>query len=645
MKLKIILSTLILISGLGSYAQNNKIKKAEKQYEQLAYIDAIKIYENVAKKGYKSVDLFQKLGNAYYFNAELPQANHWYTELFSLNQTLDPEYYYRYSQTLKSVGDYDNANKMLDAFNAKNGNDLRAKLYESNKDYYAVIQENSGRYAIKNMEINSELSDYGTSFFKDQIVFASSRERHGATKRIQKWNNQAFSTLYTAKIDANGNLEKPQPFSSTIDSKFNEATPVFTKDGQTVYFTRNNYNNGKKGKNAEGTILLKLYKATLENGKWINVKELPFNSDDFSTAHPALGPDEKTLYFASNRPGTLGESDIYKVAILGNDSYGNPENLGNTINTEGKETFPFISAENELYFSSNGHPGLGGLDVFVAKMNPQGSFEKPNNVGMPINSSMDDFAFIINTNTNTGYFSSNREGGKGYDDIYSFIETKKLECKQLIAGTVIDKDTQGFLAAAKVIVLDEQMNVLKELSTDDKGNFTYDQAECGKVYYIRVLKEEYLTDEQKQYISPENKKTDVKIALEKNIKTLTPGTYLAKVFAIERIYFDLDKYDIRPDAALDISKVIGVLNQYPTMKLEITSHTDSRASKSYNLMLSQKRAQATMDFMIKSGIAKNRLTAKGYGESQLVNKCADGVVCTEEEHQQNRRSQFIITAM
>lgn len=645
MKLKIRLSALILIFGWGSYAQNNKIKKAEKQYEQLAYIDAIKIYENVAEKGYKSADLFQKLGNAYYFNAELPQANNWYAELFSLNQTVDPEYYYRYSQTLKSVGDYAAANKMLDAFNVKNGNDSRAKLYESNKDYYAVIQENSGRFTIHNLEINSELSDYGTSFFKNQIVFASSRERQGTTKRIQKWNNQAFSTLYTAKIDANGNLEKQQPFSSTIDSKFNEATPVFTKDGQTVYFTRNNYNNGKKGKDTEGKILLKLYKATLENGKWVNVKELPFNSDDFSTAHPALSLDEKTLYFASNRPGTIGESDIYKVAIYGNDRYGNPENLGNTINTEGKETFPFISAENELYFSSNGHPGLGGLDVFVSKTNPNGSFEKPNNVGMPINGAMDDFAFVINTDTNTGYFSSNREGGKGYDDIYSFTETRKLLNTQTINGTILDKETQGILAGAKVLVLDEQMNLVKELLTDDKGKFSYDKAESGKVYYVRVSKDEYRTEEQKQYISSENGKIEVKIALEKNIKKLTPGTDLAKLFAIERIYFDLDKSNIRPDAALDISKIIAVLNQYPTMKLQITSHTDSRASKSYNLMLSQKRAQATLDFMVKSGIAKNRLTAKGYGESELVNKCADGVACSEEEHQQNRRSQFIITAM
>lgn len=645
MRSKILLGTLILIFGLESYAQNYKIKKAEKEYEQLAYIDAIKIYENVADKGYKSVDLFRKLGNANYFNGQLPQANKWYTELFLLNQTVDPEYYYRYSQTLKSVGDYDSANKMMESFNKINSDDSRAKLYEANKDYYAIIKENSGRYVIENLEINSDLSDYGTSFLGDQIVFASTREHKGISKNIQKWTNQAFSTLYTSRVDANGILEKPQPFKNNTDSKFNEATPVFTKDGKTMYFTRNNYNDRKKGKDTQGTTLLKLYKATFENGNWTNVKELPFNSDDFSTAHAALSPDEKTLYFASNRPGTLGESDIYKVTIYDNGLFGVPENLGNAINTEGKETFPFVSAENELYFSSNGHPGLGGLDVFVAKMNLNESFGNVSNVGTPINGPMDDFAFIINTNTNKGYFSSNREGGKGYDDIYQFTEIRKLSCEQRISGTVTDKKTNSFLAGAKVILLDEQMNVIKELSTDDKGNFSYEKAECGKIYYIRVLKEDYLTTEEKVTVSIEKGKTEVHIGLEKNIEKVTTGTDLAKVFAIEMIYFDLDKFNIRPDAALDISKVVAVMKQYPTMKIEVASHTDSRASKSYNLILSQKRAQSTMDFMVKSGIDKSRLKAKGYGESQLVNKCADGVACSEEEHQQNRRSQFIITAM
>lgn len=645
MKSKILLGALTLIFVLESYAQNNQIKKAEKQYEQLAYIDAIKIYENVAEKGYKSVDLFQKLGNAYYFNGLLPQANKWYTALFLLNQTVEPEYYYRYSQTLKSVGEYNNADAMLNAFNKVSGNDSRAKLYESNKDYYAVIKVNSGRYTIESLDINSDLSDYGTAFLEDQIVFTSTRDQRGISKNIQKWTNQSFSTLYLSKIDANGTLEKPQPFNNSTDSKFNESTPVFTKDGKTMYFTRNNYNDGKKGKDANGTTLLKLYKATFENGKWTSVKELPFNSNDYSTAHPALSPDGKTLYFASNRPGTFGESDLYKVAIYENDLFGIPENLGSTINTEGKETFPFVSADNELYFSSNGYPGLGGLDVFVAKMNSNGSFGNVSNVGTPINGPMDDFAFIININTDKGFFSSNREGGKGYDDIYQFTETRKLSCEQLISGTVRDKKTQSFLTGAKVIIHGELMNVIKEISTDDKGNFSFDKAECGKVYYIRVLKEEYSTTEEKVLLPDGKGKTEVNIGIERNIEKITTGTDLAKIFAIEMIYFDLDKANIRPDDALDISKVVAVMQQYPTMKIEVASHTDSRASKSYNLRLSQKRAKATMDFMVKSGIDKNRLKAKGYGESQLVNKCADDVVCSEEEHQQNRRSEFIITAM
>lgn len=644
MKLKILLSILILILGLRNYAQNTTIKKAEKQYEQLAYIDAIKIYERVAEKGHKSIDLFEKLGNAYYFNSELSKANKWYTELFALNQVVEPEYYYRYSQTLKSTGDYEKANQMLEAFNEKSGSDLRAQLYESSKDYLTVIKENSGRYIIDNAGINSVLSDYGTSFLGDKLIFTSNREKRGITKRIQKWNNQAFTTLYTVKAKENGDFEDPEPFSNDIDSKFNEATPVFTKDGKTMYFTRNNYNDGKKGKDTDDRILLKLYKATLENNKWGNVTELSFNNDAYSTAHPALSPDEKTLYFASNMPGTLGESDIYKVSIDSKGNFGIPENLGKDINTEGKETFPFVSEANELYFSSNGHPGLGGLDVFVTKI-ANGGFGKISNVGEPVNGPTDDFAFIIDLKSSNGYFSSNRDGGLGYDDIYKFKEIRKLRCEQAIAGTIIDKETGLFLVNTKIVLLDEHMNILKEFYTDDQGGFSYDGVECGKGYYIRVSQLNYQSKEEKIILATQTGITKVVIALENNIKALTPGTDLAKVFRIELIYFDLDKSDIRPDAALDISKVIAVMKEYPKMKIVVASHTDSRGSKVYNLTLSQKRAQATLDYMVKSGIDKSRLTAKGYGESQPVNKCTDGVECTEAEHQENRRSQFLITEM
>ena len=645
MKSKILFSAVALITLLSGYSQTTQIRKADQQYDKLAYIDAIKIYERVAEKGHKSVDLFEKLGNAYYFNAELEPANKWYTALFELNQPIPPEYYYRYSQTLKSVGDYTKANAMLEEFNTRSGNDQRAKLYESNKDYLAVIKANSGRFRIENAGINSEYSDYGTAFFDDQLVFASSREKPGITKRVQKWNNQAFTTLYAAKINGDGQLLKPEEFSGTIDSRFNEATPAFTPDGLTMYFTRNNYNDGKKGKDKKDQVLLKLYKATLENGKWKNVVELPFNSNNYSTAHPALSPDGKTLYFASNMPGTMGESDIFKVAINADGSYGKPENLGIAINTEGKETFPFVSADNELYFASDGHPGLGGLDIFVSRIMKDNTLGKVANVGAPVNGPTDDFAFMMDAKSRNGFFSSNREGGLGYDDIYEFTETRKLSCEQLLEGTITDSDTKTPLANAKVIVLDDHMKIVKESYADEQGYYSWDGVNCDVVYYVRAKSPQYETKEEKVTIPATSGKTDGSIALDKNIKTAKTGTDLATLFRISIIYFDLDKSNIRPDAALDISKVVEVMKEYPNMKIAIASHTDSRASKAYNMKLSERRAQATLEYMVQSGISRDRLTAKGYGETQLVNGCADGVPCTEAQHQENRRSQFIITSM
>ncbi|MDR6967332.1 outer membrane protein OmpA-like peptidoglycan-associated protein/tetratricopeptide (TPR) repeat protein [Flavobacterium arsenatis] len=644
MKLKVIFQTLLIVASMNAYSQKAKIKKADKNYENYAYIDAIKTYERVAEKGYKDAGMFQKLGNAYYFNAELDKANKWYGELFSMTQDVEPEYYYRYSQTLKSVGEYAKANEMLEQFNAKSGNDSRAKLYEQNKDYLKVIEENSGRYIAENAGINSEYSDYGTSFYGNQLVFASSRTVKGTTKKIQKWNNQAFTSLYASTVNGDGELLEPESFQSEIDSKYNESTPVFTNDGTTMYFTRNNYNDGKKRKDNERVTLLKLYRAKLKDGKFTNVTELPFNSDQYSTAHPALSTDEKTLYFASDMPGSLGQSDLYKVTINADGTFGTPQNLGNKINTEGKETFPFVSDDNELYFSSDGHQGLGGLDVFVSKINA-GSFEEVVNVGAPVNGPMDDFAFMIDTKTQNGFFSSNREGGQGYDDIYKFKELRKLICEQLLAGIVTDASTGEILTDTKVTLLDEKMNKIAETYSDAKGYYSFDIIECKKKYYVRAEKREYVTVEETVVIGKETGETDLPIALEKAVVPVKIGDDLAKVFKIKIIYFDLDKSNIRQDAALDLAKIVDVMKENPTMKVDVRSHTDSRASFKYNESLSDRRARSTVAWMIEQGIEASRLTGKGYGESQLVNKCADGVQCSEEEHQQNRRSEFIITEL
>lgn len=629
--------TLLLICFyFVSFGQISQLKTADKKYEKYSYIDAIQIYEKVADKGYKSAELFKKLGNSYYFNAELDKASKWYEELFKLNEEVEPEYYFRYAQCLKATKDYENANKYFELF-AKKTNDPRGDEFLNNPNYLQNIEENSGKYTIGQLNINSESSDFTPAFLNNQIVFASARKEGALYDKIHNWTKQNFTDLYIATKNSDGSFSAVENFSKEINTKFNESSPIFTKDGKTMYFTRNNFNNGKKGKDEQKTMLLKIYKATFQNGNWTNVTELPFNNDNYQVAHPALSPNEKTLYFASDMPGGLGGSDLYKVSINDDGTFGNPENLGNVINTPGRESFPFVGPDNTLYFASDGHLGLGGLDVFETK-NINNTYSEPVNLGRPINSSMDDFGFIIN-DKNVGYLSSNREGGNGFDDIYTFTI-----CSQKIHGIITDLKTKETLPNAKVELYDEQMKKLFEVLSDDEGYYSF-EAECNYKYTIRVSKEEYESNEKMVTTAKETGETKVDIALERTVFPIDQGTDLAKIFDISMIYFDLDKWNIRPDAAKDLQKIIEVMQQYPNMTVDIRSHTDSRQTHKYNELLSERRAKSTLDFMVKNGIERKRLTAKGYGETQLVNDCSDGVPCSEEEHQKNRRSEFIIVNM
>lgn len=629
--------TLLLICFyFVSFGQISQLKTADKKYEKYSYIDAIQIYEKVADKGYKSAELFKKLGNSYYFNAELDKASKWYEELFKLNEEVEPEYYFRHAQCLKATKDYENANKYFELF-AKKTNDPRGDEFLNNPNYLQNIEENSGKYTIGQLNINSESSDFTPAFLNNQIVFASARKEGALYDKIHNWTKQNFTDLYIATKNSDGSFSAVENFSKEINTKFNESSPIFTKDGKTMYFTRNNFNNGKKGKDEQKTMLLKIYKATFQNGNWTNVTELPFNNDNYQVAHPALSPNEKTLYFASDMPGGLGGSDLYKVSINDDGTFGNPENLGNVINTPGRESFPFVGPDNTLYFASDGHLGLGGLDVFETK-NINNTYSEPVNLGRPINSSMDDFGFIIN-DKNVGYLSSNREGGNGFDDIYTFTI-----CSQKIHGIITDLKTKETLPNAKVELYDEQMKKLFEVLSDDEGYYSF-EAECNYKYTIRVSKEEYESNEKMVTTAKETGETKVDIALERTVFPIDQGTDLAKIFDISMIYFDLDKWNIRPDAAKDLQKIIEVMQQYPNMTVDIRSHTDSRQTHKYNELLSERRAKSTLDFMVKNGIERKRLTAKGYGETQLVNDCSDGVPCSEEEHQKNRRSEFIIVNM
>ena len=634
---------LIIFISVYSYGQKTTEEKARKKFNQYAYVDAIETYKRLALKGYKSVDMFQKLGDSYYFNGDLNSAVKWYDELFAMKPDIQTEYLYRYSQSLKSVGDYDKADQMMQEFSKKSINDSRATFFNENRDYLAEIKANSNRYQIQNASINSRFSDYGSTIWNTNLVFASSRDTSIFFNKKNKWNNQSYTNIYVSTIENDTVLGIPKKYNKTINSKLNEASAVFTKDEKTMYFTRNNYNNGKKRVDDNNVILLKIYKSELNNSEWQNPVELPFNSDSYSVAHPALSPDGKWLYFASDMPGSKGQSDVFRVSIKSNGTYGVPENLGSEINTPGKETFPFISDNNELFFASDGHPGLGGLDIFMSKINTDGTY-KCQNIGEPVNSPDDDFAYYIDVKTNRGFLSSNRKGGKGFDDIYSIKETRKLNCEQSLNGIVTDLDSGIKIPNATISLFDHQFKLLKNIQSDINATY-YFKVECGKSYYIRAEKPECSTVEKQIKIPLESGNTYIPLQLEQKIKVISSGDDLAKTFGIKMIYFDLDKSNIRPDAAYELEKILDAMKQNPTVKIDIRSHTDSRASTEYNDLLSERRAKSTENWLISNGITPERLTEKGYGERQLINRCSDGVECTEAEHQQNRRSEFIIISL
>ena len=647
MKTKRILSILALSFIVSiSYAQRGKVRQAKKEYDNLAYVKTSEILLEVANNGFKTVDLLQKLANSFYFNNQMEEAAKWYGELMAMSDEMDPEYYFRYAQSLKSIQNYAESDKWMKKFHEADRSDLRGRAFASTVDYLSMIDKASRDFEVVNMDINTDVSDFGATQYQNQLVFASAR---GGGKKYM-WNEQPYLDLFSADKQEDGSYSNVTAFNDQVNTKFHESTASFTPDDQVMYFTRNNYYNKKYKKSEDGTNRLKIFKASLEDGKWTNIESIPFNSDEYSVAHPTINLKGTKMYFASDMTGTLGKSDIFEVDINPDGTLGEPVNLGPSVNTEGHETFPFINSEGDLFFSSNGFAGLGGLDVFVIR-----EFEKKRelnqqlileNIGRPINSPLDDFGYYENVATKEGFFTSNRDGGKGDDDIYSFIIP---DCEQVVEGVVRDQETNEPIAGAKVTLLDEEGTAINAQTVTADGAYKFEKLECEKEYLIRIEAEDYETVEER-FTTPK-KKQDLVInpTLEKDVKGITEGTDLAQTLGIPIIYFDFDKYNIRYDAEVELQKVLAVMKQYPEMIVDIRSHTDCRGKADYNETLSENRAQATRDYLISKGIAASRLTAKGYGESRLVNDCgcepSNNSDCSEEQHQLNRRSEFIIVKM
>lgn len=640
----------ILFSCLGN-AQEEKLKEADKMFEGFAFIDAQKIYLEVAKTGYKSENLFKKLGDSYYFNNDLENALNWYAKLYELNPNLPKEYLFKYAQSLKSVKQYDEADLIMLKFNALNKNDSRVSRLKNERDYLEIIDMQSDRFTLSETSINSEYSEFSPSFYKNKLVYASNKPKFSLMKRIDEWSNQPYLNLYSVELsDSLEVTSQPINFLDELNSRFHESSPVFTRDGKTVYFTRNNLVDNQLKRGDDGVSYLKLFKSELgEDNSWSKPEELPFNSDNFSIAHPALSSDGKTLYFSSDMQGTRGRSDLYKVDILDDNTYSEPENLGDAINTEGRESFAFVSEDNMLYFSSDGHLGLGGLDVFVAAIKENGELGEVFNVGKPINSNKDDFSFIIDSKIKKGFFASNRGEADTSDDIYSFRQLQELmtACFQSINGKIYNFSTDEALKGAKVELYDEDLNLLQSTVTSSEGLYQF-EIECGTKYVVRVSKDNFITEEEfvktnTDFDTENSLNFNVQGGNELGVTEVDNGDDLSELLQLDPIYFDFDAFQIRPDAEVELQKIIAVMKSYPELRIEIRSHTDSRGDDAYNKALSEKRAKATRDYIVsKTGIESSRIIAKGYGETQPVNSCSNESVCTQEEHDQNRRSEFII---
>jgi outer membrane protein OmpA-like peptidoglycan-associated protein/tetratricopeptide (TPR) repeat protein len=721
---------LIVFAIQFAQAQQLDLQRANRLFDKTYYSEAIPLYEKISLKN-QSAQVLQNLGDCYYYTNQYDKAQAQYSVLFqSASKELNEDFYFKYAQTLKARGKYTEANTVLRNYYQASNNTAAVDKLDKDIKSLSNVTAIGERFEIVNLALNTQNSEFGGVVFNDNLVFAAVKKKPNLFDKTYKWNNEGYLNLVSIPLkNTNATDSIVNYFSKELKSPMHESNAIFTKDGKTMYFTRNNYSNGKRGKDTNKISNIQIYRAEFLDNKWTNIVSLPFNSPKYSVEHPALSPDEKTLYFASDMPGTIGSFDIFSVSVDGL-TYGVPTNLGENINTAKREQFPFVSKDNQLYFSSNGLEGYGALDIFVSDIH-NNSYSKALNVGLPINSGYDDFAYYIDSDIKEGYFSSDRPGGIGKDDIYSLKETKELlieDCKQYIAGIITDTDSHLALENAKVILRNSDNQEIDKAITAADGKFNFSIA-CESKYSLFVTKENY-TENSKivtaskernksndgsmeirsleiikkeeqlaaeklkaaELVALEQKRKDDAIALrEQKIAEVTAleSKKLSELAAIEQlkkdklaadkkqqeiaeakkkeravaivvaekdvvkdkdrliiktepIYFDYNMWYIRKESKKILNRVVELMNKYPEMSIEIGSHTDNRGTVQFNATLSQNRADATRNYILEQGISKNRIQAKGYGESVPIVKCIPEDSCDEEQHELNRRSEFVI---
>ncbi len=637
---------IVLFIGCISFgfSQESQVEIAAENFNEFDYIQAIKEYEDLVKQGYDDVQIYQQLGDANFFNSNYKEAAKWYRGFYlSSKKRLQPEYLFRYALSLKSLERYKESDEIMLQLKDSLPDDLRVQKFLNRANYIKEIERSSNRSSIFKLPFNSDVSDFAPSFYGEGLVFSSSRPLKKKVKNIHGWNQMPFLNIYYAIDPLQKKSTMVKLFSEKLNSKAHESSTEFSNDLNTIYFTRNNFKEGNFVRDSSGISRLKIFRSFQKGTSWSSPEELPFSEAQYSVAHPSLNKSESRLYFASDMPGTYGNSDIFYVDILEDGSFGEPVNLGPEINTEARETFPFISESGVLYFASDGHPGLGGLDIFAAKVMEDGSTAILN-VGRPINSLEDDFGLIFDEEGKTGYFTSNREGGLGSDDIYAFEENRPLDfsCTTEITGRVINRNDGKSIGQVALQLLGLNDNILDEIVTDESGQFSFN-ADCTETA-VKILskKEEYQNYILELELAGLTELSDVLVEMNPAPRAVAIGTELGDFLGVRHLKFDFGKTFIRPDAAIQLNKLYIYMRDFPQINIEIRQYTDSRGSESTNLVLSRRRAKSIKDYLIATGIDKNRILVKGFGESNLANHCANGVRCSEKEHQENNRSEFIV---
>ncbi len=630
-----LLACIFSFIGFNSFAQYGSQKKADNLFNKLSFSGATDVYKALIEKNYNAEYATRQLADSYAFLRNPDSAVVYYKKVVE-QENVPIEYYYNYAQALRGIKNYKDYRVWMRRFKDAGG-EINTENLKNDNDFVNSIFNAKQQYFLTDVNFNSKFSDFGAIEHDGKIYFTSSRNEGVSSKHIYGWNGEPFLDIYTANNRTDSLINHKSKLKGSINSIYHDGPLTISKDGKTMYFSRNNYIKNTLGKDDEGISNLKIYKASLVDDEWTNIEELPFNSNSYSTGHPALNSDDTRLYFASDMPESIGGTDIFYVDI-NNGSFSEPKNAGNIINTNKNEKFPFINNEDVLFFASDGHPGLGLLDIFGTVSDKNNNIVSVINLGVPVNSSKDDFSFFMNDDGLSGYFASNRNGGIGSDDIYAYDRIPQLK----IEGTVADFDNNPILNAT-VELLDNNGNQIAYVHTDDEG-----------YYEINIDRDtNYIIDTKKDGFVDNSKPISSK-GIERSVKSITADFILnlnkkelIPITELYPIYFDFNKHDIRKESTEELDRIVNLMmNTYPDMVIEIKSYTDSRGPAVYNEKLSIERAEATYNYLINNGVSPERITEyNGYGEQNLVNGCDGTIRCTEEQHQLNRRTQFIVIKM